>query len=154
MIGEINGQAINTELPLNGLSPRVKLIVVGFTDSAFSARGVEFLSGFPVVGFTSSTFSPPYLWDERRNSQVSEFCSPVFQAVFPSSECKTEFLSAPVSEIETFNSQDIFMDFTSEPTQKLWEFSSVPRQEIIDGYLEEDIVEFDSIPNVNTRGEC
>ena len=154
MIGEINGQAINDEIPLNGLSPRIKLIVVGFTDSAFSGRGVVFHSGFPVVGFTSSTAPKLYLWDAGREGQVANFCSEAIQTYFDSCESQHEFLSSPVPEVTLFYSENSFMDFTSEPTQELWEFTSTANQEIIDGYLEEVITEFESIPNFNTRGEC
>ena len=154
MIGEINGQAINTELPLNGLSPRIKLVVVGFTDSLFAARGLEFLSSFPVVGFTSSTFSPVYFWDAGREGQVANFCSPVSQAEFASPETGLSFASAPETEIFECISQSAFVDFTSEPTQGLWQFRSEPSCEIVEGLLEDTVTEFVSIPSYNTRGEC
>jgi hypothetical protein len=56
MIGELNGQSINTKTPINGFGTEDRYMIPGFLDTVFAPLGTAAALGLP--GFTDTVFDP------------------------------------------------------------------------------------------------
>jgi hypothetical protein len=147
VIGALNDHSINADVPINGAFTPVGATfdLVGFSDSAFGANGLDLFDLFVPVGFTDSEFAFLSVLDDQQAEVLIPFCSQYPGRVFKATVAGREFYSQNPAEALYFLSQISETVFLSQfdPSEVPLEifFSQVPEHDFISVQVHDETYE-------------